>query len=725
VGVVGMMQEALFSPRWYRVATLRPQLRAQVELRRQDQRGVSWFLLLDESADDVRRLNRLAYEFVGRCDGTLTVQQIWEALLATRPDEAMTQDEIVRLLMALHERGLVEFDLAADVETVFRARAVKRRRQRLQGVNPLAFRLAMVDPSPLLARLQPLAPWIFSSGMFALWLVAILCAGTTAAMQASELSAHATRLLASPGYLFTTWLMYPVIKAVHETAHALAVQRWGATVRQAGLTLLMLTPVPFVNASAADGFRHRHQRALVSAAGIMAELAIAAFALSVWLTVQPGLVQDVAMLAMLIGAVSTVLVNGNPLMRFDGYYLFCDLLDLRNLALRSQQWWGQFLARRLLGSTPAARLEPLPGERAWLIAYAPLATAYRLGLALAIGLWVGSHSALLGVAVGVFIAYGALLKPLRAAVRAVLGTGSARGVWRGALAAAGVVATLTLIPVPFSTMAQGVVWLPERAQIRAATDGFITRFAARDGQFVHAGELIATLQDERLRAVAATLEADAADLEITMFEAQSVEPDKVPALREKLAYSRAEAARNDEKIAQLTVRAQADGVLVIPHQADQLGGFRKKGELIGHLIGGDPLTVRVALPQEQADLVRARAGVSHVAPVGVRLAEEPARLHAGSVKRDLDGAVSRLPSAALGEPGGGDIAVDPTEKDGMTTRMPVVLMDVEVAGAKPGDIGERIGARALVRFDHGLLPLAQQALRHVRQLLLQHFNPAG
>jgi putative peptide zinc metalloprotease protein len=714
------MTEPLFSPRWYRVAALRPQLRAQVELRRQDQRGVAWFLLLDESADEVRRLNRLAYEFVGRCDGTQTVQQIWDALLAARPDEVMTQDEIVRLLMALHERGLIEFDLAADVESVFRARAVKRRRQRLQGVNPLAFRLALFDPSPLLARLQPLAPWIFSSGMLALWLVGVLCAGTAAAMQAGELVAHGARLLAAPGYVFMTWLMYPVIKAIHETAHALAVQRWGAPVRQAGVTLLMLTPVPFVNASAADGFRHRHQRALVSAAGIMAELAIAALALGVWLTVQPGLVQDLALLAMLIGAVSTVLVNGNPLMRFDGYYLFCDLLDLRNLGLRSTQWWTRSLARTLLGTTPATTLEPLPGERAWLVAYAPLATAYRIALALAIGLWVGSHSALLGVAVGVFIVYGTVLKPLRAALRAVAATGTLRGVWRGVAAAATVLAAVALVPVPFGTLAQGVVWLPERAQIRAGTDGFIARFAAQGGQRVRAGDLVAILQDERLQAARAALEADATDLEVAMFQAQAAEPEKVPALREKLAYSRAEAARQDEKLAQLEIHAPADGVLVIPHQADQLGSYRRKGELIGHLMTGDPLTVRVALPQEQADLVRGRAG-----GVGVRLAEEGGRLRAGMVRRDMSGAVSRLPSAALGNQGGGEIAVDPAEKDGMTTRAPIVLMDVEIARATPADIGERVGARALVRFDHGTLPVAQQALRQFRQLVLQHFNPAG
>jgi len=269
-----------------------------------------------------------------------------------------------------------------------------------------------------------------------------------------------------------------------------------------------------------------------------------------------------------------------------------------------------------------------------------------------------------------------------------------------------------------------VVWLPERAQIRAGTDGFIAQFAAHDGQPVRAGDLIATLRDDRLHAAAAALAADATDLEVALFDAESTAPEKVPALREKLAYSRAEAARNDLRIAQLAVRAPADGVLVIPHQADQLGSYRKQGELVGHLMTGDPLTVRVALPQHEADLVRGGAGAA-TTPVGVRLAEEGGRLRAGHVMRDLDGAVSRLPSAALGDVGGGAIETDPGEKDGMTTRAPVVLMDVAIADARPADIGERIGARALVRFDHGTLPLAQQALRRLRQLVLHHFDPAG
>lgn len=711
-----MSSTALFSPRWYRVNALRPQLRAQVELRRQDQRGVAWFLLIDEAADEVRRVNRAAYEFIGRCDGHHTVEQIWEQLLAERPDDVMSQEDAIRLLAALHDRGLIAFDAAPDVEAMFRARDAKLGKRRLQGVNPLAFRLALLNPTRLLDALEPLGRRLFNATAFVAWAIAVVTAGVLALLHVNELSAHAARLMASPGQLFLSWLMYPVIKAVHELGHALAVRRYGVPVRQAGITLLMMTPVPFVNASGADGLRWRHQRAIVSAAGIMAELAIAALCLFVWLAVQPGTVQDMALVAMLIGALSTVLVNGNPLMRFDGYYLFCDLLDLRNLGTRSGLWWREWLARRVLGNASGRPLETLPGETVWLVAYAPLAGVYRVALSLGIGLWIGSHSALLGTGIGLFLFVTLVGQPTLAALRAIAAAGRPRAAWRGAAAAAALVGSIAILPVPFSTLAQGVVWLPERAQLRAGTDGFIARLVVADGAPVHAGDLVAVLSDERLEAAQAALLADATDLEVAMFQAMTNDPDKVPALREKLAYSRAEAQRNADKLAQLEVRALADGVLVMPRQAEQLGSYRKKGELIGHLLTGDALTVRVALPQDQADLVR-----SAPREVGVRLAEEGYRLRAGRVERDLDGAVAKLPSAALGDRGGGAIPTDGSDQDGLATQRPVVLVDVAV----PALHSERVGARAMVRFDHGRATIAAQGLRKLQQLVLQHFNPAA
>jgi putative peptide zinc metalloprotease protein len=491
-------------------------------------------------------------------------------------------------------------------------------------------------------------------------------------------------------------------------------------VRSAGITLMMLTPVPFVNASAADGFRDRYHRILVSAAGIMAEMLLAASALGIWLIVQPGLLRDLALSVMVIGGVSTVLVNGNPLMRFDGYYVLCDALDLRNLAARSGRYWVGLLNHRLLGMTRAPRLQPLPGEHAWLILFAPLAWLYRLVLSVTIVLWMGGQSTALGLAVAAFVLWGFLIQPLwRSAMHlyrmAMQDAAHGRALVRPALLVAVVVLLVGVLPLPFNTLAEGVVWLPEKAQLRVLADGFLVSFAVEDGARVKAGDLLVVMDDDRLDAERAGYAGDIVELESEMFEAMEKAPEKVGNIRQRLEFARAQTARVDQKISDLQIRAQVDGIVVMPHQQDMLGTYRKQGALLGYLLTSDPLTVRVALPQEDATLVR-----SNLNKVDVQLAEYGNAVRAGQVSLDMPAAVDRLPSEALGDRGGGRIQTDASDKDGLKARSPVVLLDIAVPGLR----ADRIGGRALVRFNHGHLSLAAQIVRKLQQLVLHSFNPA-
>ncbi len=706
--------EPLFSARWHRVAGLCPRLRPQVELRRQVQRGVDWFLIVDSSADEVRRINPAAYQLVGRFDGRTPVQQLWEALLEAAPEQAMTQNEVVQLLVALHGRQLIEFDRAPDVEAVFRGRDRVRSRRRWQVVNPLAFRLPLVDPSRWLRPLLRPSAWLFSATGLLLWSLLVLAALLAAAPHAAEIASEASRLMRSPQALAAGWLLYPLIKLVHESAHALAMMRWGLMPRQAGITLLVLTPVPFVDASAADTLRHPHQRAVVSAAGILAELAIAALAFGVWLAVEPGTVRDLALTAVLIGTVSTLLVNGNPLLRFDGYFVFTDLLDLRNLGTRSARWWRGRLRAALLADRHTPPMECLPGERRWLIAYAPLSTAYRLGLSLLIALWVGSFSSLLGLVVGGLMFSITLGLPLLAGLKALAAQHSAVA-WLRVGAALGLLALLLAWPLPHRTLVQGVVWPAEQALIRAGTDGFVAEWLQADGQTVQAGDVVARLEDEELAARRASLLADATELDVQLFTALASAPDEAVALRERLAFSQAEIARLDERLTALAVRAQTTGTLVLPRQQDQQGRFLRRGELLGHVLSDAPLTLRVALPQHEAELLRDSAP-----EVQVRLASAPQQVQAGRIVRDLSGAVFTLPSAALSDRAGGPLATAPDDPDGLRSASPVVLLDIAVSGLGSRQIGER----AHVRLDHGERSLAVRWARQLRQLLLRHFNPS-
>lgn len=712
---------SLFNPRWHRVAGLKPQLRGHVEVKLQVQRGTPFHVLRDLTNDNAQRLNKAAYAFVGRCDGRATVQQIWDAVLAAHPEDAMSQTEVIDLLVGLHGRGLMQFDVTPDVEALFHAQDRRRRKRRLGGVNPMAFRLPLGDPSWLLTPLKPWAPRVFSPTGFALWALAVLAALVATAMHWDALVLYAQKVLFSPGYLLLGWLSYPFIKAVHEAAHALALVRYGGQVRTAGITLIVLNPVPFVDASAADGLRNRYQRALISAAGIMAEMLMAAIALAVWLAVQPGLVRDMAFIVMLTAGLSTLLTNGNPLLRYDGYFVLCDLLDLRNLATRSGRYWAEGLGRRLFGVQPRAPVEPIAGERFWLRVYAPASWVYRLVLTFVVSLWIGSFSALLGFFIGALMLAANIIVPayrMLQAMRGSLHDASNRGQVRVRMAVVALVliGLLGWLPVPFTSVAQGVVWLPERAQIRAETEGFVRHLAATDGQRVQTGDLIALLDDPPQVARRASLAGDVAEIDVRLYHAVTHTPEQAPDLREKLAYSQAELARVDEKLAQREVRAQADGVLVLPPAEELVGQFKKRGDAIGYLLTAGPQVVRVALPQSQADLVHSRLGEVHV-----RLAEDIGPAYPGRIAQQVPGTQQRLPSAALGDVAGGAIATDPNDKDGVTPRQPVVVMDI----ALPQAAGERFGARALVRFDHGTDSIASQALRGLQQLLLGHFSPTA
>jgi putative peptide zinc metalloprotease protein len=611
------------------------------------------------------------------------------------------------------------------VEALFLQQDRRRRRRRRGGVNPMAFRLALGDPSRLLAPFTRFVPALFSGWACAVWLLAVVGAAGAAALHWHELRPYGEMVLRSPGYILTGWLMYPFIKAVHEAAHALAIQHYGMQARQAGLTLIMLNPVPFIDASAAESLRDRYQRAVVSAAGIMAELFIASCAMLVWLAVQPGTLRDLAFIAMLIGGLSTLLTNGNPLLRYDGYYLLCDLLDLRNLATRSGRYWADGAARVLFGIRQPVPLAPLPGERFWLVVYAPLSWVYRFGLSIAVGLWLGGFSALLGLLTGTLMLGANVGLPLWRMGAALLRAGADEAnrrhmALRASVVCAALVGLVFFLPLPFRTQAEGVVWLPEQAQVRAETDGFVVALKARDGQRVAAGELIAVLEDQILFAQRASLASDVTETDVRLFRAIDKAPEEAPDLRERLAYSQAELARVNEKLRQREVRAPTAGVLVLPREEELVGQFKKRGQRIAYLLTDAPTVVRVALPQQDADLVRQRVGTG-ADGVEVRLADTLTVVHAAHVSHTVPGAVAKLPSAALGDYAGGRIATDPADRDGLTPRRPVVVVDVEL----PLSAGARFGARAFVRFDHGREPIAAQGLRSLRQLLLGNFNPAG
>lgn len=712
------MTASLFSSQWYRVARLHPRLRPQVRVHRIHRRGERCYVLSDAATGRQHIVNEPAYRFIGCCDGRRDVQQVWNALLESQGDAAPTQDDIIGLLARFNEQELLQCEGLPNIHGLFQRSRERSRQKRWLMVNPLAFRFPLGDPSGWLPRLDALAALLFRPATFWLWSALVALGLVLAAANWGELLAHARTGLWSPGTLALAWFAYPLVKALHELGHAMAVRRWGGEVHEAGVALLALLPAPYVDASASAGFSRRRQRAAVAAAGVMVETTLAVLALFVWLNVQPGLVRDAALLVMAIGGISTVLFNGNPLLRFDAYYVLCDLLDLPNLASRSSAYWSH-LARRHLLRVEGEPPQVARGEAPWLLLYGPLSLAYRLAVSLALILWLGSKWLLLGVLAALYLAASMLLRPVAAWCKEALAAaapGPALTRVRGSIILLAAIPGLLLFvaPAPLATVAPAVVWLPEQAHVRPEVDGFIADLPHRDGDRVEPGDLLVVLQNPDLRATRDQLASRLGGLQADLYQLLLRDPSAAQNLAEQIDRTEAELRRSEERIARLEIRAQVAGRLVMPRQSDMLGRFSRQGENLGYVLDPAALRVRAAIAEEDAHLVRNRTIHAQA-----RLADEPGMALAASLSQDEPAASHQLPSPALGDRGDGPYATDPADPDGRRSFEPVFLVDLSL----PDAALTRVGGRAWVRFDHGSEPLAMQVFRHASQLFLKHFDP--
>jgi putative peptide zinc metalloprotease protein len=714
------MSAALFSDQWYRVAAVRPRLRSQVRVQRQPWRTEVWYLLSDTATGRQHRINGAAYRFIGRCDGQHSVDEVWAAVLDAEADAAPTQDEVVQLLGQLGELGLLQSERAADTHTLLQRRGAHQRQRRRALLNPFSFRLSLGDPAPWLLRLDPLAHLLFRPLVFWAWLLVVLASGCVALTEWPALRSHAAVHLFNPAHLGWAWLVYPLMKALHELGHALAVRRWGGEVHEFGIALMFLVPAPYVDASAATAFASRGQRVAVGAAGVMVELGLATLGFWIWLTTQPGFVNQLAFGVMLLGTASTLLFNGNPLLRFDAYHVLCDLFELPNLGSRSAAWWSQHLGRGLLGSR-AVLPAFAPSERKWLWAYAPLSLAYRVVLSITLVLWLGGLGLLLGLAALAYVGVTLLLQPLRAWVRQAFATaqpGREQARLRLRLAALGAVVVMAVwvVPLPLSTVAPAIVWVPENAQVRPEVEGFIAELPLADGAQVRPGDLLVRLSNPELLAQREQLASRLEGLRVGQFQQLLGDTPAAQNLALDIERAQADVQRADERIALLHVHAQTAGTLAMPRQGDLLGSFLHQGQTLGHVLAPGALRVRAVVAEADAALVQRRTRATEV-----RLADAPGEtLHA---ERDTESpaATRQLPSAALADAAGGPYPTDPTERDGLHSLQPLFLIDVQL----PGHPLARVGGRAWVRFELGHEPLAAQLYRRASQLFLRHFAPAA
>ena len=709
----------LFSPYWYKLGGLRPRLRPGVTVSRRVEQGAVWHILSAPESNRHFRLDQAAYAIIGALDGRQTLDAIWRRALDRFGDSAPGQDETIRLLGQLHQADALNAGTAPTLgEFERRARRMQRQKALQQLRNPMFFRIPLVDPDRWLTATLPVVRPVFSRAGFVVWLTIMVWLAAQAVRNWDALAATvADRALAFDNLMIAA-LVFPVAKAVHEFAHGWAVKFWGGEVREVGIMFLVFLPAPYVDASAAAAFPRKRQRIVTSAAGMMAEAVLAAIAMAVWMQAETGFVSALAFNMILIAGVSTFLFNGNPLLRFDAYFMLCDAIGVQNLGGRSQKWWGWLVYRFGFGIARTENPARTRAEAVWFALYHPASYAYRVFLTLSIALFVASEYRAVGLALAVWavtttfvIPFATALWSVATAPRVAPRRGRALAVTAALIAAP--VALLLFVPLPHGTVAPGVVAEPDGTRVVAPVEAEIAALDRLAGDSVETGARLAVLTAPLLasRLDVATARLRATRARLLAEEAAPEGAGQAAALRAEIGYLSTEVSQLADDLAQLALAAPASGQVLA--KADRLIPGRRfpRGAEIGVI--APPLahaSLRVAVPATRIEEVR-RA----VRGVEVR---HPGRLFdpvSGVLVRLAPEATRRIDYSALTAPAGGPLTLDPGDAQGTRVVAPVHIAEIETALPLSATA---VGALVWVRFDHGPSPLAPRLWRLARQTFL-------
>jgi putative peptide zinc metalloprotease protein len=733
-----------FHEAWYRVAGLRPRLLSGVRVHRQHFRGQPWYILENPANDQYSRISEEGYRFIGLLNGRRTVSDVWRICNDQLGDRAPTQGEAIQLLGQLHAANLLYVELAPDSEALF-TRYRKRVTREVQNylMNLLFLRIPLLDPDRFLDHWVGIFGRLFSWVGLVLWLALVGTGLYFVIGDAGDLISQSSDVL-NPENLVFLYLCFTVVKIIHEFSHAFACKRFGrlngsgGEVHQMGVMFLVLFPLPYVDASSAWAFRNKWHRAIVGMAGVLAELAIASIAAVVWAYTSTGTAHIIAYNVIFVASVSTVLFNGNPLLRFDAYYVLTDLIEIPNLVQRCRQYYSYLGRRYVWGLKKVWNPAYTVGERFWFVGYGATSAVYRLYISVRILLFLNSRLpealffivpilALSGIVGWLLVPAGRFLYYLATSEELV--RNRPRAVGTTMAVALILIVALGVIRLPDHRRIEGIVEPEGLALIHAGTDGFVTNFlpsqtkvTAPDSNLPGEGATPST-QPALVEAVNPALEAErrglAAERRVLVVRRQEAVLKEVAAaqiLDEQLAALDEKIARVQQELSFLHLTAPSSGTWVSPEIEFTKGKFVRRGESLGVVANLDDLLVRATAGQNVAALLIEQAAKE----VEIRANGRPDPTVTGTIEQIFPAGQEQLPSQALGYAVGGWMPVDVRDPSGTKTAEKFFEIRIRPHLEEPDQW--RTGQRVVVRVTLRPKPLAAQVYHYGRQLFQRRFH---
>ena len=588
-----------------------PCLRADLSITQQVYGGETSFVVKDLTAQRYFRFGPTEVRVMRCFDGRRPASEIAASL--TNEGLHISTQAIEGFARKLASAGFLERSVAErstlQLERL-RAERTKRQRHSFFRGELLRMRWSFGDPDATLTRTMPSVRWMFtrsfavaSIALFVLYLCLLANRWPQfVAALSSTYSFHNIGLV----NVVTLWIVGGLVILIHELGHGYTCKYFGGEVRELGFMLIYFQPAFFCNVSDAWSFNDRSARLWVTAAGSWIQMVVASIAAVVWWAAAPGtLIAEIALAAMLVGGVTTLFTNANPLLPLDGYFALIDWLEIPNLRHRAFahfQWWVKRVLFGLDVPEPAATFR----ERRVFLIYGALSFVYIAALFAVLAMLVlGWANRALG-ALGVLLGLGALLLLLwksivewsRVAILAMRARGlSARPFWRRAvIGLAAILVVLALVPWTLTSPGQFVVHPLSTQVVTAPDSGIIAQVFVAEGMRVNAGAPLIRLVDRALERE--ILAAGRAIDSLTVSESSARSAGRTgDASRLTAERTSAIAALNalERRVASFTLRAAFDGSVATARPEDLVGRRTAAGDSLLALATLDSVELRVAL----------------------------------------------------------------------------------------------------------------------------------
>ncbi|MFK7893105.1 MAG: site-2 protease family protein [Granulosicoccus sp.] len=709
-----------FEEIWDRVAECCFRLSDCVAVHPVTYRGVEYFLLNNSLDGQQFRISAAIYCLIENMNGRRTLAQICSKHFVIASDSIEYQKKILESLTRLLSAGFLISNSPVDSEVVVsHRRRTRQMRKKARWTTWMSHRISLLDPDRVLSMMVPKIPWLFDMRVFYAALSVVVVTIVLGIMSLEPLIVFGSQRIGDPHHWMILILVYPLIKVLHELGHCVTAKYSGISIHEVGITFLVFIPVPYVNASSASTIESKRRRILISSAGIIVEVLLACLALLIWLMVPDGTVREIAYAVIVIGGVSTVLFNGNPLLKFDGYYILMDVIEIPNLASRSASYYRQLIRDYIFCLATSKQYMYQINECRWLLLYGAASTIYRIGICVVMALFFYLEIPVLGVVLALWIFLVQLLVPLLNFFGSLVSTSevSECSLVRSSVLVVCISMLLLVTGLPvYSTtsFAEGIIMLPQRAIVRAETDGFLKKIYVEDNAKVKGGDILYELANPEIDTRVYLARSTVKEMELR-FAMESFSDRTARKMQEE----RLKEARNNlltllKEKEKHVVRSTASGIARLSVGNDEIGRFVRQGDSLAYLADESTSIVRVVTTQK--DAMRLRNSVRNVE---VRLVTNSNEILPGRLLGEVPLGSDTLPSASLGIRSGGAIQVDARDTTGVTPLRRVFTFDVEIPASEKAAF---VGSRALVRFHHGTSALLVDIYRSIRYMI---FEKAG